>query len=42
MQPIVGGEHIAALHHRLAAGQVADEPPGLAHQQEAGREIPRE
>src|ERR1700730_10944955 len=41
MKAIVGGEHLAALHHRLTACEIADESAGLAHQQEAGSEIPR-
>ena len=41
VQMPVGGEHVAARHHALSAGEIADKAAGLAHQQKPGRDIPR-
>src|SRR5216683_3989523 len=41
MEVAVGGQHIPARHHRLSAGQIADEAAGLAHQQQPRGDIPR-
>src|SRR5256885_2347357 len=41
MQVAVCGQHIAARHHRLSAGQIADKAAGLAHQEQPGGDVPR-
>ena len=41
MQMIVGGQYVAARHHRMATGQIADITSRLAHQQEPGGDVPR-
>ena len=40
VQMIIGGEHIAAFQHLGAAFHVGDVAAGLAHQQDAGSDIP--
>ena len=40
MEVPVCGKDIAARHHRLSAGQIADEAAGLAHQEQPRGDIP--